>query len=142
MNQKLSQLFKNIEEIKPTQGLESLIMQEISLQRAKALKRKLIFSYLGSAGSGLVMLVAIFSFGGAFWHSEFWSMTSLLFSDLMVVAGNWKTFGYSLMETFPVINVIVILIPAFALFISLVFSVSLRNKIQYTHNVHNKFKFV
>ena len=142
MNYKLSQFFKNIQKIEPAEWLEVLIMQKIGLEREKALKRKLIFSYAGLIGSSLAMFGTIFSFGGAFLHSEFWSMTSLLFSDLMIVAGNWKTYAYSLMETFPVVNVIMILIPAFALFLSISFFLSLRQKSQYIHNIHNKFKFV
>jgi len=141
MNQKLSQIFKNIPEIEPNSGLEALINQKIGFQKEKTRKKELIFSYLGLAGSGLATLWAILSFGGAFWQSEFWNMISLLFSDLMIVAGNWKTFAYSLMETFPVINVIMILIPAFALFLSFSFFLSLRNRSRYAH-IHNKFKFV
>jgi hypothetical protein len=126
MSLKLSQIFKNIPEIEPNSGLEALIMQKIGFQREKALRRKLIFSYLGLVGSSLAIFATVFSFGGAFWQSEFWNLSALLFSDLMVVAGNWKDFMYSLLETFPVINAIVILIPVFTLFLS--FNAYLNNR--------------
>jgi len=118
MNQKLSQIFKHIPEVEPSSSLEALINQKIGFQRAKISRRNLIFSYVGLTGSGLAILGAIFSFGGAFLESEFWNLSTLLFSDLAVVAGNWPDFMYSLLETFPVINAIVILIPVFMLFLS------------------------
>ncbi len=119
MHQKLSQAFKNIPEIEPNRGLEALIMQKIGFQRAKIVRRNLIFSYLGLAGSGLAILGAVFNFGGPVLESEFWNLIRLLFSDLAIVAGNWGDFLYSLLETFPVINAIAILIPVFTLFLSL-----------------------
>jgi len=126
MDQKLSQVFKNIKDFEPNSNLEALIMQKIGFQRERALKRKLIFSYLGLAGSGLAIFGAILGFGGAILQSEFWNLSTLLFSDLMVVAGNWKDFMYSLLETFPVINAIAILIPVFTLFLS--FNACLNNR--------------
>jgi hypothetical protein len=119
MNYKLSQIFKNIPEIEPHSHLEALIMQKIGLQRERQLKRKLIFSYAGLISSGLAILGTIFSFGSAVWQSEFWNLATLIFSDLRVVASNWQDFSYSLLETFPVVNTIVILIPIFLLFLSL-----------------------
>jgi hypothetical protein len=126
MGQKLSQIFKNIQNIEPTKGLKALIMQKIGFEREKQLKRKLIFSYAGLIGSGLAMLGTIFSFGGAFLHSEFWNLARLLFSDLTIVAGNWSDFLYSLLETFPVVSAIAILIPVFTLFLS--FNTYLNNR--------------
>ncbi|PIP26617.1 MAG: hypothetical protein CO140_03985 [Candidatus Moranbacteria bacterium CG_4_9_14_3_um_filter_40_7] len=119
MNQKLSQIFKNIAEIEPTAGLEVLIAQKIGFQKERALKRKLIFSYAGLAGSGLAAFGAVFSFGGTILQSEFWNLATLLFSDWLVVMGNWQDFLYSLLETFPVVSAIAILIPIFTLFLSL-----------------------
>jgi len=101
-------------------------MQKIGFQRAKTLKRKLVFSYLGLAGSSLAIFGAILGFGGSILQSEFWNLSTLLFSDLMVVAGNWQDFMYSLLETFPVINAIIILIPVFTLFLS--FNAYLNNR--------------
>ena len=110
MDYKLSQIFKDVSQIEPTDGLEALIMQKIGFQREEARKKKLVFSYAGLAGSLLAVFGAIFIFGNAFLQSEFWSLSTLLFSDLIVVAGNWKDFLYSLLETFPVINAIMFLL--------------------------------
>lgn len=118
MSHKLNQAFKNISGIEPNRGLEALIMQKIGFQKEKALKRKLIFSYAGLIGSSLAIFGAIFSFGGVVLQSEFWNLARLLFSDLAIVVGNWKDFMYSLLETFPVVNAIAILIPVFTLFLS------------------------
>jgi hypothetical protein len=126
MHHKLSQIFKNIPEIEPNRDLEFLIMQKIGFQRAKIAQRNLIFSYVGLTGSGLAILGAIFSFGGAFLEAEFWNLARLLFSDLAIVAVNLPDFLYSLMETFPVISAIAILIPIFTLFLS--FNTYLNNR--------------
>ncbi len=101
-------------------------MQKIGFHRAKALKRKLIFSYLGLAGSSLAIFGAIFGFGGALIEAEFWKLSTLLFSDLAIVAGNLPDFMYSLLETFPVISAIAILTPVFMLFLS--FNAYLNNR--------------
>ena len=126
MNQKLSQIFKHIPEVEPSSGLEALIIQKIGFQRAKIARRNLIFSYVGLTGSGLAILGAIFSFGGSVLEAEFWKISILLFSDLTIVAGNWPDFLYSLLETFPVISAIAILIPVFTLFLS--FNAYLNNR--------------
>ena len=126
MHQKLSQAFKNIPEVEPNSGLEVLIMQKIDFQKAKIAQRNLIFSYVGLAGSGVAILGAIFSFGGSVLEAEFWKLSTLLFSDLAIVASNLPDFFYSLLETFPVISAIAILIPVFTLFLS--FNTYLNNR--------------
>jgi len=57
-------------------------------------------------------------FGQAFLQSEFWTMLSLVFSDIAIVAKNWDTFSMSLLETFPVAHAAILLIPVFLVLVS------------------------
>jgi hypothetical protein len=119
MKSKLSQIFKNLPEIQPQASLEVLIMQKIGLQRAQIIRKKRFVSFCGLIFSTLALGETFFLFGKAFWQAEFWSLATLLFSDLLTVATNWKDFSYSLLETFPVISAIALLIPVFLLLLSL-----------------------
>ncbi len=139
---KLSQIFKNMHEIKPSIGLNDLIMQKISLERGKQIKRKIFLSYAGITGSALATFFVAASLWDSFFQSEFWSMLSLVFSDLMIVMENWKTYAYSLAETFPVANAVAILIPIFGLLAFLSFFLSLKNKNSRNISIPSKLKFI
>lgn len=114
MNAKIGQIFKQLDSPQPSEGLAFLIEQRIIQEQRKSFKRKLLVSYAGltvSAAAGLYALVAL---GIDFLRSEFWSLLSLLFSDALVVLGNWKSFLFSLGENFPVADAIILLIPLFS----------------------------
>lgn len=128
MRQNLNQAFKGLSELNPSLKLEEIILHKIELEKDKSLKRKLVFYYAGLIGSAAAVLAAIFIFGKAFLESEFLNVASLAFSDAAVVATHWQEFSYSILETFPVINAIAILIPVFALLLSLNMLTSLNNK--------------
>lgn len=141
MSKKLSQIFKEIGGVEPGEGLKVLILKRIELEKDRKMKRKLFLSYAGFLSSVFGTSYALLVFGRSFLQSEFWSMVSLVFSDLLVVVGNWKTFAYSLLETFPVMNMIAILIPLLALFMSVNFYLSSRSRTRNIHP-HGVFKFV
>lgn len=138
---KLQGIFKKIEDSNPPEGLEALILKKIELEKEKQVRRKLFLSYFGLAGSLAAIMYAIVVFGSELLKSEFWSMVSLIFSDAFIVAGNWQGYTYSLLETFPVMHLIAILIPVFGLLWFFGFYLSLKNKSRYI-NGHNYFKFV
>jgi hypothetical protein len=137
MNQELSKVFKNMSQIEPSYELKGLILRRIEMERSRQIRRKLIFSYSGMAASFSAAVYTLIYFGSAFFKSEFWSIFSLIFSDIMIVAGNWKTYLYSLLETLPVVNLVLILIPIFGLLISVGFYLDLRNR---NKCIHNHFK--
>lgn len=139
---KLNQIFKEIQEVEPSRGLNDLIMQKIALEGKKQIKRKLFLSYAGITGSAFAAFFVVVSLWNSFFHSEFWSMFSLMFSDLIIVAENWKTYAYSLAETFPVANVIAILIPIFGILAFSSFLLSIKNKNSKNFSICNKFKFI
>ncbi|MFA5777201.1 MAG: hypothetical protein WC906_02075 [Parcubacteria group bacterium] len=136
---KLSRIFKEMKQIEPKAGLNGLILQKIGLEKSRQIKRKLILSYSGMAGSLSAAVYALIHFGSAFLKSEFWSILSLAFSDFMVVAGSWKEYLYSLGETLPIVNIVAILVPIFGIlmFLNLYFSL----KKNYKH-INNHFKFI
>jgi hypothetical protein len=128
----LSQNFKDIAEISPAPTLEKAILSKIELLEGQKVKRARIWSYAGFAVSVSTFLGALLLFGETFLQSEFWSILSLVFSDAQVVAGNWQDFGFSALETFPVIGTIAMLVPT----VILLWSMS-----QYLE-WHAKFKLV
>jgi len=128
MDKKLSQIFKNIKELELPKNLESLILQKIEIKNRRKMRMELIFSHIGIFGSVLAIIYVGFIFGGSFLKSEFWSISSLAFSDAMVVVSNWKDFLYSLLETFPFMHVVAMLIPIFTMLWSLSFYADLYGK--------------
>lgn len=119
MNRNFHQAFKNIEEIEPSSKLAGLILFEIGLLQEKQAKRKLVLSYFSLAGSLGAFVLAVFEYGGVFLQSEFWSLLKLLSTDAEIVLGNWNDFSFSLLETLPVVSIIIILIPVLALLFSI-----------------------
>jgi hypothetical protein len=111
MNEKLSQLFKNTQDLEPPAGLEGFVLSQIEARATKQTRRNLIFSYAGLLGSLAAGLYAFLVFGNGIIESEFFSLLTLAFSDLGTVLANWQDFAYSLMETFPVVYVAIILAP-------------------------------
>lgn len=130
---KLRKIFKEIEDSNPPQELESLILKKIELEKKKQVRGKLFLAYFGLAGSLASAVCAVSIFGNEFLKSEFWSMISLIFSDAFIVAGNWREYAYSLLETLPVMQMIAILVPTFTFLLSLNFYLSSRK------NKHNLF---
>ncbi len=131
MSQKLDQIFKQMPEISPTTQLESRIFQAVAVEKDRVIRKRLLISRLGLGASMVVFLAAIFSFGGAILQSEFWSIVSLFFSDMQVVAQNWQDFMYSLLETFPTISVVAVLVPVMTLLFSFSVYLEANNKHKY-----------
>jgi hypothetical protein len=125
---KISKIFKEMKQVEPKRELESLILQKIGLEREKQAKRKLFLSYAGITSSAFATFFMAVALWDSFFQSEFWSMLSLIFSDLMIVAENWKTYSYSLAETFPVFDIVAILIPIFGLLAFLNLLMSIKNR--------------
>lgn len=128
MKQTLSQAFKSINEQNPPVYLESAVLLKIKAIREKQAKKKLFFSYAGMAGSFMVLFFAFAEFGNAFLQSEFWNLAFLVSSDILVVAGNWKDYAMSLLETFPIAHAIIFLAPVFTLLLSLNFGINLHRR--------------
>jgi hypothetical protein len=131
MNQNLHQIFKNMSEIEPTEKLTSLIFAQVSAEKDRVIRRRLMISRLGLSASVAVFLIMAFSFGQVIAQSEFWNIMSLAFSDMQTVVQNWQDFSYSLLETFPTISVIAILAPIMTLLFSFSMYLETSNKHKY-----------
>lgn len=115
MSKDINQLFQSIAELDPPKKLAGTIFKKILFQRERQLRRKLLFSRLGLAGSFCALFYTSIFFGKAIAESEFWHIASLLFTDILPITKNWQEFTYSLLETMPVINLTAILMPIFAM---------------------------
>lgn len=129
MGNEFKKAFQSISEIEPPKKLRGLILRRIELEKNKKIKTNLMLSYVGFFGSLLIAIESAILFGSSFIKSDFWSMLSLIFSDVLIVAKNWNEYLFSLMETFPVANLIAILTPIFMLLVSLNFCFYLSKKI-------------
>jgi len=78
-----------------------------------------MISELGFVFSALAAVWVGATFGSEILQSEFWKLISLAFSDLETVAGDWKDYLYSLLETFPAIYAAAIAAPIFTLLLSI-----------------------
>jgi len=128
MDRKLKQILQSIAEPDPPRNLANVILRKVELEREKWLKRELFLSYFGMASSLAILFYAIAAFGRLVVNSEFWSLALLAFSDLAVIAHNWRGFSYSLMETMPTVNIIAVLLPMFALMLLFNLYLNLRDK--------------
>lgn len=128
MNAKFGQIYKETETFEPSPKLERLILKRIDRERSKQRREKMLLSWAGLTVSGAGIIYALAAFGQAILNSEFWSMITLAYSDIGIVAGHWQDFAYSLLETFPAVNLILIIAPVFSLLLFFHFLFSLNHK--------------
>jgi len=135
-NDKFSQL---IESIEPKKDLLARIMGRIhSEKRLRSIKQRLVifgFLLLGS----IVALVPVFRQAQAeFAQSGFLEYLSLIFSDAGVIASNWQSYLFALLESLPIISL------AWLLLVVIAFLESLRYFIRNTKiilpSIIKKFK--
>jgi len=124
----MNRSFKKINELEPPSQLEGVILRRIGQEKSKQVKKRLILSYFGLLASTTAFFYTVPVFGNSLMKSEFWDMAHLAFSDIMIVAKNWNDFSLSLLETFPTVNIIAILLPIFTLLLSFSLYLDLDNK--------------
>lgn len=138
MKSNISEIFKNIKEMEPSQKLESLILSEIASIKEKRVKRKLWLVSFSLATSAALAIYAILVIGSEILKSDFWNMINLVFSDMWVVAQNWKEFIFSLLENLPVASIIIIVAPIFIFLWSLKAYQELNKKINLRAHFNTK----
>ncbi len=113
-----SDYFKKITPVVPASlekkvllGLHAVILEEARARHQWAIVG-LMLSLSGVAG-------VVWFLGEFLVQSTFWSLLMLLFSDPSTVANAFQDFGYSLLETLPLLPLILFLIPLTLLFWSL-----------------------
>lgn len=106
-------------ELEPAAKLGFFILAKIERERNKMLREKKAVAWAGLFGSAAAAVYLVSIFGQELFSSEFWSIASLAFSDINIVAGNWYDYALSLLETFPAVHAALMLAPIFVLLISL-----------------------
>lgn len=127
MNKKIYELFKNIPEISPPGKLTDLILVRIKKIRRRIFWTKIAFSTFGAFVSASTAVYFSIIFKESILFSEFWSILSLIFSDVTIVAVHYQEFFFSLLETLPAMTFAIMLIPVFTLLISIYFIFEIYN---------------
>lgn len=117
MTQNLQKIFKKLQNVEPSRGLEGKILRAISLENSQKVARKLMFARAGIAVSFGSLAYTLFVFGRAFLESDFWNLAKLSFSDSGVVATHAGDYWISLLETLPVLEIFAILVPVVAVLV-------------------------
>jgi hypothetical protein len=114
MTRNLQKIFKNLENIEPSRGLEGRILKAIALENSRKVARKLMFARAGLAVSFGALAYTFLVFGKAFLASDFWNLAKLAFSDTGIIAKNFSNFSVSLLETLPIVEISAMLVPVVA----------------------------
>lgn len=131
----ISQLFAHVPDLQPSPELEGVILRAVDALEESRVRRARLWSYAGFFSSTVALLYAGFEFGGSLIRSEFWTIVHLIFSDMQVVVANWNQFVYSVLETFPVVSILALLIPVALLLWSFSSWASLHQK------THHRYAF-
>ncbi len=115
MDEELGKIMKNLSISQPSNNLKEVVLKRILLEKQKKIRRRIIFFRLGFSVSIASMFSAGVFFGHEIMVSDFWSVAGLLFTDIKLVGNYWQEFVWSLMETFPSVATIGVLVPLFAL---------------------------
>lgn len=88
-------------------------MQKIEIERVRRLRRRAALLRFSIASS---VVVAIGSFAATWsnlFDSQFWNLASLAWTDSDLIVLHFNTYIFSLLETLPVLEMVVLLLPIF-----------------------------
>ncbi len=115
----LTILFRQSSNPEPNPGLRGKILNQIAVEQHRIVLVRRRLALFGVALSGLAFSAGVLMYGQMFLQSDFWTLLSLLFTDLSTILGTSQDFVYSLLETAPVLPLVVFLFPLMVLFWSL-----------------------
>lgn len=115
----LTTLFKQSAALEPRSGLREQILAQIATAQYRAGVARRRWALSGVVLSGVAFSAGVMIYGQTFLQSDFWTLLSLLFTDLSAILSASQDFLYSLLETAPVLPLVVFLFPLMALFWSL-----------------------
>jgi hypothetical protein len=116
----LSDHFKKIA-IEPDPLFEERLGESLRLAEVQATRRVRTLSLLGISLSLGSALFGVFEYGNALWQSPFWSLLTLLSTDLGLIVSALPDFTYSLLETLPIVPLLFLFAPLTLFFWSLSF---------------------
>jgi hypothetical protein len=116
-NMRQKQSNHNILEIDPPAYLKEAVFERIVKERQKQIFRKKLLYFSGFSVSVIGLFASLILFVKNIATSDFWNISSLVFTDMKVVVTYWQEFSLSLLETFPVEAFTFILMPLLMLMI-------------------------
>lgn len=100
-------VFKNINQKEPRESLFEKIIKNIELEKNFIiLRNKIILISIGTIFSIVLFIFSIILIKNEAIKSGFVSFFSLVFSDFSIIVKNWKSFIASLLETLPIMNIV------------------------------------
>ena len=141
MTQNWDKLFSHYQAPNPSYDLLGKIMTRISEERRLLiLKRRLVVFLAGLLGSIILFIPALKGLISGFSQSGFFQYFSLLFSDAEIITTYWQNYALSLLETLPVMNLILFLAIIFAILELLkLLAKDVKNIFISKQLIHNKF---
>jgi ABC-type phosphate/phosphonate transport system permease subunit len=116
MTKDWEKLFSYYNAPKPPNDLLGKIMKRINQEKKiLTLKRRLVLLAAGLIGAIILFIPALRAVISGFAESGFAQYFSLLFSDAEIVLAYWQNYALSLLETLPVMSVILLLATIFAI---------------------------
>lgn len=106
----LSDHFKSIA-IEPDPLFEERLGVSLRLAEVRAMRRVRMISLFGIILSLGSALFGVFEYGSALWQSPFWSLLTLLSTDLGLIVSALPDFAYSLLETLPIVPLLFLFAP-------------------------------
>lgn len=114
MKPTISSLFQQLPTLQDD-GLKRRILAALAQARVAEIRQKRHWQLFGLWSSTGVFFVALVLFGNTLLHSEFWNLVELLFTDSGTVWSYGGDFLFSLLETFPAVPLMMLLLPAMVL---------------------------
>lgn len=129
----LRTLFRESISSEEREDLQERIFSTLAVLKATQMRRRRQMVGAGLLLSGTSVVSAVLISGGTFVGSEFWSVLSLFFSDLLVVVNYWNEFSLLLLETLPVVPLLTLLVPifVFSLFLGMYFQTKATHRFSY-----------
>ena len=106
----LSSQFKNIPAL-PAAGCEARVFAALRNAHLEAARRARQYSFVGFGISVILAASGIVVYGADLFASEFWSLLSLVFSDGSIILQALPDYMASLLETLPIIPLLVLFAP-------------------------------
>ena len=104
----------------PTEGLLSQVLARIEYEKKLSATKKKLVVFLLIFLTSLVAVIPTFqTLRTGFIDSGFIQFFGLLFSDFDIISNYWQNFTLSLLETLPVLNILIFLAVSFSLLESL-----------------------
>jgi len=125
----------------PPNELLGKIMKRIDQEkRLLTLRRRLFLFSTGLIGAIVLFIPALKGVISGFTQSGFSQYFSLLFSDAEIVLAYWQNYALSLLETLPIVNLILFLATVFAILELLkLLAKDIKNIFISKQLIHNKF---